>query len=74
MIKYIGKQIRISKNFTVRGLAEAAQIAPSSISKWENGTHLPDLETLDLVATALGVKPWQLIEFKSKGEDKNERT
>ena len=64
MIKYIGKQVRLNKGFTVRGLAKDAQVAPSTISKWENGTHLPDLEALDLVAVAMGVKPWELIRFK----------
>ena len=63
MITYIGKQVRIEKGFTMRGLAEKAGLALSTISNWENGKHLPDLEALDLVSIALGVKPWQLIEF-----------
>ena len=63
MIKYIGKQTRIDKGFTVRGLAAKAGIAPSTITKWENGSALPDLETLDLVAVAMRVKPWKLILF-----------
>lgn len=63
MITYIGKQVRIEKGFSVRGLALQAQIAPSTISMWENGNALPDLRTLDLVAVVLGVNPWQLIEF-----------
>lgn len=63
MIAYIGKKVREEKGFTVRGLAEQAHVAPSTISMWENGSALPDLRTLDLVSVALGVKPWQLILF-----------
>ena len=63
MIKYIGKKVREEKGFTVRGLAKASGLAQSTISKWENGSHLPDLEALDKAAVALGVKPWNLIVF-----------
>lgn len=35
MVEYIGKKIRTEKKITVRGLAELAQVAPSTISKWE---------------------------------------
>lgn len=37
MVKYIGKKIRNEKKITVRGLAEMSVVAPSTISKWENG-------------------------------------
>ena len=63
MIIYIGKQTRIDKGLSVRELAKKAGISSGSISKWENGIHLPDLETLGMVAVALGVKPWQLVLF-----------
>ena len=63
MIKYIGKRVREEKGFTVRGLAEKSGLATSTISKWENGSHLPDLEALDKAAVALGVKPWNLIAY-----------
>lgn len=63
MIKYIGKQIRLDKGLTNRELSRKSGISSGTISKWENGIHLPDLEALDIVATALEVKPWQLIEF-----------
>lgn len=37
MVEYIGNKIRTEKRITVRGLAKAAEVAPSTISKWENG-------------------------------------
>ena len=63
MVKYIGKKIRTEKKITVRGLAELAQIAPSTISKWENGSAVPDLAVLDLVAKAMKVQPFDLVKF-----------
>ena len=63
MVKYIGKKIRNEKKITVRGLAKMADIAPSTISKWENGSAVPDLVVLDLVAKAMKVNPFDLVEF-----------
>lgn len=63
MVKYIGKKIRTEKRITVRGLAESAQVAPSTISKWENGSAIPDLAVLDLVAKAMEVNPFELVKF-----------
>lgn len=63
MVKYIGKKIRNEKKITVRGLAEMAVVAPSTISKWENGSAVPDLAVLELVAKAMGVSPFDLVEF-----------
>lgn len=63
MVEYIGKKIRIEKRITVRGLAESAQVAPSTISKWENGSAVPDLAVLDLVAKVMKVNPFDLVKF-----------
>lgn len=63
MVEYIGKKIRTEKRITVRGLAEMSVVAPSTISKWENGSAVPDLAVLDLVAKAMGVNPFDLVKF-----------
>ena len=63
MVKYIGKKVRNEKRITVRKLAELAQVAPSTISKWENGSAVPDLAVLDLVAKAMNVNPFDLVKF-----------
>lgn len=63
MVRYIGKKIRNEKKITVRGLAEMAVVAPSTISKWENGSAVPDLAVLELVAKAMEVAPFDLVEF-----------
>ena len=63
MVKYIGKKIRNEKRITVRGLTEMSVVAPSTISKWENGSAVPDLAVLDLVAKAMKVQPFDLVKF-----------
>jgi transcriptional regulator with XRE-family HTH domain len=63
MVEYIGNKIRTEKRITVRGLAKAAEVAPSTISKWENGSAVPDLAVLDLVAKAMKVQPFDLVKF-----------
>lgn len=63
MVEYIGKKVRNEKKITVRKLAELAQVAPSTISKWENGSAVPDLAVLDLVAKVMKVQPFDLVKF-----------
>lgn len=64
-IKYVGKKVRLAKGYTVRGLAKATSIAPSSITKWENGHNLPDLTCVGILAQVLKVSPWDLLEYSS---------
>lgn len=64
MVQYIGRKIREEKHESVRSLAKKSTIAPSTISKWENGRSIPDLSALDIVAKALEVSPWQLVVFR----------
>lgn len=71
MITYIGKQVRLAKKKTMRELAHEANLSQGTISKWENGIHLPDLETLDMVAEALDCNPWNLIEYSKRKAQKN---
>ena len=64
-IKYVGRKVRLAKEYTVRGLAKATGIAPSSITKWENGHNLPDLTCVEILAQVLEVSPWDLLEYNS---------
>lgn len=65
MIKYIGKQVRESRGYSLRRLAEESTVATSTIWKWENGQAMPDLNVLNIVACTLGCRPWDLIEFEN---------
>ena len=69
MIKYIGKQVREKKGFTLNELSNRTGLSKDTFNAWENGRRLPRLEALDLVAVALGVSPWQLIEFNNEMEE-----
>lgn len=64
-IKYVGRKVRLAKGYTIRGLAKATSIAPSSITKWENGHNLPDLICVGILAQVLKVSPWDLLEYNA---------
>jgi transcriptional regulator with XRE-family HTH domain len=54
------KEFRLNANMTQQGLAEAADLTQSTISRLENGGRLPRPRTLLKLAYALGVKPEEL--------------
>ena len=49
------KRLRNSKNLTQEQLAKKLQIAKSTISMYENGNRIPDLETLEIIADFFNV-------------------
>lgn len=64
----ISKQIaklRKEKGVTQEQLAQALNISPQAISKWETNTSLPDTQTLPLIADYFGVS----IDFLFYGKD-----
>ena len=63
MVQYVGKEVRLEKNETVRSLAKKADLSSSTISKWETGKAVPELTILELVANVLNVNPWDLVRF-----------
>ena len=44
------KQLRIKKNIKQQDLAKALNITKQSVSNWENGKRLPNIEILILLA------------------------
>jgi transcriptional regulator with XRE-family HTH domain len=64
IISYVGKKYREGRHLSVRELAKRATIAPSTISKWENGHAVPDLRQLVVVSKELGVRFPDLISVK----------
>lgn len=65
IISYVGKKYREGRHLSVRELAKRATIAPSTISKWENGHAVPDLRQLVVVSKELGVRFSDLISVKA---------
>jgi len=57
------KSIRKARKMTQEQLAEMVDIAPPNISYIENGKFAPSIETLQKIACALGVEPYELYRF-----------
>ena len=56
----LGRQIRlarIERSWTLKDLSENSGVSVSQLSSIERGAHLPSVESLLAVATALGAKP-----------------
>lgn len=49
------KRIRTEKGLSQRELAERMYVARTSVNRWENGSRLPDAETILRLSEALGV-------------------
>jgi transcriptional regulator with XRE-family HTH domain len=54
---------RIKKNLSIEELAELANLNRNSISAIENGKSTPTLETVNLIAKALGIKLADLVDI-----------
>lgn len=55
------RQLRKRRGMTLRGLAEAVDVEPSTIHRYEHGEINPSLEMLARLAGALGVRPSDLL-------------
>lgn len=58
MLRTVGSTIRLlrkNKNLTQEELAEAINVTPQAISKWENNIGLPDISQIIPLATFFGV-------------------
>ena len=56
----LGRQIRLArtqKGWTLKDLSESSAVSVSQLSSIERGAHLPSVESLLHIASALGVKP-----------------
>ncbi|HEY9247599.1 MAG TPA: helix-turn-helix transcriptional regulator [Rariglobus sp.] len=60
------RSIRLEKSLTHEALAERAGLHPTFISLLERGGRMPSLNTVFLIAKALGMKSSELIEHVEK--------
>lgn len=58
------KEIRLKHRYTQEKLAELTGIEIPSISNIENGKNYPNNETLEKIASALNVRPFELFIFE----------
>lgn len=59
------KFLRKLKNFTQEMFSEMINIEPQSLSNIERGKFAPSIETLQKIACALGVQPYELYLFEN---------
>ncbi len=72
-VKRIGafiKELRKEKNMTQEDLADALFVSGKTVSRWETGSTLPDLITLQSIAEYFGVDIRELIDGKRYPEKK----
>jgi transcriptional regulator with XRE-family HTH domain len=55
-------RVRLRKNFSQREVADKAGVSVSYVSMLERGNRSPPLETIEVLAKALGVAPLSLFE------------
>ena len=70
--KLLGKKIqtiRKSRMLTQEKLAELIDIETPSLSYIETGKYSPSVETLQKLADALNVKPWEFYYFDDISDD-----
>ena len=63
------KQLRTEKNLTQEQLAESLNVSRRTVSRWETGFNLPDLDILVIMSDFYQVDLRELLE----GERRNER-
>ena len=55
------RQLRLARKLTQEQLAEQLFVTRQTVSAWETGKALPDLETLERIAAALGAEVTEVI-------------
>ncbi len=66
------KELRHDKNMTQEQLANIFNVSSRTISRWENGTNLPDISLLVGIADFYDVDVREIIEGERKSEFMNE--
>ncbi len=62
------RKLRKELNYTQEELAEQLNVSGQSVSKWENGTSLPDISQVIPLATVLGVSTDVLFGISGKSD------
>ncbi len=65
--------LREAKKLTQSALARKAKVSVSYVSMLERGVRVPPLETLEVIAKALGVPPLDLLQPAGKAARRGRR-
>lgn len=68
------RALRTEQKLTQEQLAEVLGVSGRSVSRWENGVNMPDLDLLILLAKHFDVEIGELIEGERKAEDMDRKT
>ena len=63
------KEIRLARGYTQKEIADAVGVSPVSLSNYERGSQLPDLEVLKKIADFLCVSTDALLGFNMNKPD-----
>lgn len=63
------KELRREKGFTQEQLAEHFHVSRRTVSRWETGSNLPDLDLLIELADYYEIELRELLDGERKGED-----
>jgi transcriptional regulator with XRE-family HTH domain len=55
------KNHREEKCLSIRDLARLMYVAPATVSRWETGDRIPDLEKLEALSVHLGISPQEIL-------------
>lgn len=55
------KQLRTQKNLTAKQLADQLYVSQPTVTRWETGERMPDIQMLPRLAECLGVDPAELL-------------
>ncbi len=56
------KKLRIQNNLTAQQLADRLYVSQPTVTRWETGERLPDIQMLPRLAECLGVEPADLLD------------
>lgn len=62
--------IRKERNITQKELADLIGVSDRTISKWENGSTVPDLETIKKLCNELGISPDSIVKSGKNYKDR----
>ena len=68
------KQLRKDKGLTQEQLAENFYVSSRTVSRWETGTNMPDIQTLIEIASFYDVDIREIIDGERKSENMNSET